>query len=123
MSAQGPVLVGTRGMVEGESFALEYGKSIIIGRSRSCDLSVRNCRRWIEAEEAGTEPKDGAKTVSRRHLKITFHDANSIELEDLSSNGTFVDGKRIDRLVVTDVKETAHEITLGGGDVFRLEWK
>ena len=50
-------------------------------------------------------------------------DANSIELEDLSSNGTFVDGKRIDRLVITDVKETPHEILLGAGDAFRLEWR
>lgn len=123
MSAQGPVLVGTKGVAEGEVFPLEYGKSLVIGRSRSCDVSLRNCKRWLEAEATDSPPEEGSKTVSRRHLKISFYDANSIELEDLSSNGTFVDGKRIDRLVITDVKETPHEITLGGGEAFRLEWR
>ena len=123
MSAQGPVLVGTKGVAEGEVFPLEYGKSLVIGRSRSCDVSLRNCKRWLDVEETGSPPEEGSKTVSRRHLKVSFYDPNSIELEDLSSNGTFVDGKRIDRLVITDVKETPHEITLGGGEAFRLEWR
>jgi pSer/pThr/pTyr-binding forkhead associated (FHA) protein len=123
MSPQGPVLVGIRGVVEGEVFELEYGRSLVIGRSRECDVSLRDCPRWIELEQAGNLPDDGARTVSRKHLKITYHDASSIEIEDLSSNGTFVDGKRIDRMVVTDVKETPHEVVLGAGEGFRLEWR
>ena len=123
MSAEGPVLVGIRGVAEGEVFALEYGRSLVIGRSRDCDVSLRNCRRWVEAEEKGEQPLPTAKTVSRKHVKITCNDPQSVELEDLSSNGTFVDGKRIDRLVLTDVQETPHELVLGGGDAFRLEWR
>lgn len=123
MSAPGPILVGVAGVVTGEQFALEYGKPVVVGRSRECDISLRKCKRWVDAEEAGSETEEASKTVSRKHLKISFLDANSIELEDLSSNGTFVDGKRIDRLVITDAKETRHEIQLGAGEKFRLEWR
>ena len=123
MSGQGPVLVGIKGVVQGELFPLEYGKSVVVGRSRSCDISLRNCKNWTASEEGGEEPESGSKTVSRKHLKISFHNANSIEVEDLSSNGTFVDGKRIDRVVLTDVREKAHEVQMGAGEVFRLEWR
>ena len=123
MSAEGPVLVGIRGVVEDELFPLEHGKSVVIGRSRECDISLRNCKRWIEAEEANALPEEGPKTVSRKHLKVSFLENDGIELEDLSSNGTFVDGQRIDRTVITDLKETPHEIVLGAGEAFRLEWR
>lgn len=123
MASEGLVLVGVAGIAEGELFPLEYGKSVTIGRSRSCSISLRNCKRWDELEQAGGIPEETSKTVSRKHLKITFHNAASIELEDLSSNGTYLDGARIDRIVVTDVKDTSHEVKLGGGDVFRLEWR
>ncbi len=123
MAGEGLVLVGIAGIMEGELFPLEYGKSVTIGRSRSCDISLRNCKRWDELEQAGGIPEETSKTVSRRHVKVTFHNAASIEIEDLSSNGTYLDGKRIDRIVVTDVRETSHEVKLGGGDVLRLEWR
>jgi pSer/pThr/pTyr-binding forkhead associated (FHA) protein len=123
MAKGGPVLVGIQGVVEGEVYPLEPGQAVIIGRSRECDLSLRECPRWREAEEAGEDLEEGSKTVSRKHLKITYADPESIELEDLSSNGTFVDGKRIDRLVLTDLKEASHEILLGAGEAFRLEWR
>jgi len=123
MPGQGPVLLGISGIVEGEQFPLEQGKSLVIGRSRSCDISLRNCPRWVEAEEKGRTPEETAKTVSRKHLKITYISPDNIELEDLSSNGTFVDERRIDRFVVSDTKATAHEIRLGGGEILRLEWR
>ncbi len=122
MANEGPVLVGVSGVVEGEVFPLEYGKAVIIGRSRSCDISLRDCARWQELEDAGTV-EETARTVSRRHVKLTYHNAASIELEDLSSNGTFVDGNRVDRVVLSDVKETAHDVQMGGGERFRLEWR
>ena len=123
MAGEGLVLVGIAGVMEGELFPLEYGKSVTIGRSRSCDISLRNCKRWDELEQAGNIPEETSKTVSRRHLKITFHNAASVEIEDLSSNGTYLDGNRIDRIVVTDVRETSHEVKLGGGDILRMEWR
>ena len=121
--AQGPVLVGVSGVVQGTVFPLVYGKSIVVGRSRSCDVSLRNCARWIEAEKAGKNPDKATKTVSRKHVKISYYNANSIEVEDLSSNGTFVDGKRVDRVVLTDLKEKPHNVQMGAGEIFRLEWR
>jgi pSer/pThr/pTyr-binding forkhead associated (FHA) protein len=123
MAGEGLVLVGIAGIMEGELFPLEYGKSITIGRSRSCDISLRNCKRWDELERAGGIPEETSHTVSRRHVKVTFHNAASVEIEDLSSNGTYLDGSRIDRIVITDVRDTAHEVKLGGGDILRLEWR
>ncbi len=122
MTTEGPVLVGVEGVVDGEAFPLKYGNATLVGRSRSCDVSLRHCPRWIEAKQQGTESDKIASTVSRKHLKITYHDPTSIELEDLSSNGTFVDGRRIDRLVLTDIRDTPHEIMLGEKVKFRLEW-
>jgi len=123
MNAQGPVLVGVKGMVEGETYPLEYGKSVVIGRSRECDISLQKCPRWREAESAGQAVDGLSKTVSRKHVKISYVNASSIEIEDLSSNGTFVDGHRIDRFVVADAKQKAHQIQLGAGEILRLEWR
>ena len=123
MAGEGLVLVGIAGVMEGELFPLEYGKSVTIGRSRSCDISLRNCKRWDELEQAGNIPEETSKTVSRKHVKITFHNAASVEIDDVSSNGTYLDGNRIDRIVVTDVRETSHEVKLGGGDILRMEWR
>ena len=123
MGAGSAVLVGVKGLVEGEVYKLDRGTSVVIGRSRSCDISLRECKRWQEAEAAGEPVEEGPKTVSRRHLKISYLDDDNLELEDLSSNGSFVDGRRVDRLVITDVKETPHEIQLGAGEAFRLEWR
>lgn len=123
MSGKGLVLVGVHGVVQGETFPLEQGKAVVIGRSRSCDISLRNCKRWLQAEEFGEEIEEASRTVSRKHLKVSFRAPGAVELEDLSSNGTFLDGKRIDRHVITDVVNTQHEIQLGGGDAFRLEWR
>ena len=123
MSGQSLVLVGLSGVVQGEVFPIGYGKSVVVGRSRSCDISLRNCKQWLESEESRKTPDQSSKTVSRKHLKISFHNANSIEVEDLSSNGTFVDGKRIDRVVLTDLKDRPHEVRMGAGEVFRLEWR
>ena len=123
MSNPGPVLVGISGVVQGESFALDYGKSLVIGRSRSCDISIRNCKRWQDTESAGEPPPESSKTVSRKHFKLSYYNASSIEIEDLSSNGTFVDGKRIDRVVIADLKTRPHEIKMGAGETFQLEWR
>jgi pSer/pThr/pTyr-binding forkhead associated (FHA) protein len=123
MGAEGLVLIGVRGVVEGEQFSLEDGKSVVIGRSRECDISLRDCKKWEELEARGELPEDGSKTVSRKHLKITVYDVGRVELEDLSSNGTFVDGKRIDRMVLNDMKDASHELLLGAGEGFRLEWR
>ena len=123
MATEGPALIGIEGFVQGEVYPLQYGQSVIIGRSRSCDISLRRCRRWLELDPASRNAEKDFKTVSRKHVRISFHNANSIEIEDLSSNGTFVDGKRIDRTLISDIKERDHEILLGTREKFKLCWQ
>ena len=123
MLAQGPVLVGIEGIVEGEEFPLEYGDSVLIGRSRSCDICLMDCKKWQEMDPQTREKEMHFNTVSRKHVRVSFYNANSIEVEDFSSNGTFVDGKKIDRLLISDLRENNHEILLGTREKFRLEWR
>ena len=40
--------------------------------------------------------------VSRRHLEIRLNDRNDWELENLGANGTFVNGKPIEKTAVVD---------------------
>mgnify|MGYP001177146324 CR=1 FL=1 len=121
--ADGPVLEGIDGLVNGESFPLEYGQTVIVGRSRSCEISLRRCPKWLDLSPADREKEKDLKTVSRKHVRVSFYNANSIEIEDLSSNGTFVDGKRIDRLLISDIKEKEHDILLGTRERLKLIWR
>ena len=119
----GPVLVGTEGVVRGERFELWRGASVVVGRSRSCDISLRRCKAWLAMDEEKRRSDRDFKTVSRKHVRITYREPGKIEIEDLSSNGTFLDGRRIERVEVTDLRERPHELLLGTREKFLLEWQ
>jgi pSer/pThr/pTyr-binding forkhead associated (FHA) protein len=121
--AQGPVLVGTEGLVRGVEFPIEYGATVVVGRSRSCDLSLQRLDSWADLKPEEQNQEKDFRAVSRKHVRISYYNANSIEVEDLSSNGTFVDGKRVKRVVVTDLRERSYELLLGTREKFRLEWR
>ena len=121
--SDGPVLVGTDGFVLGEEFQIDMGSTVVIGRSRTCDISLRRCRSWLAMDQAHRECEDDFKSVSRKHIRISYYDSSNIEVEDLSSNGTFVDGCRINRTVITDIRERSYELLLGTRERFRLEWR
>jgi pSer/pThr/pTyr-binding forkhead associated (FHA) protein len=121
--SDGPVLVGTDGFVLGEEFPIDMGSTVVIGRSRTCDISLRRCRSWLALDEERRESQDDFKSVSRKHIRISYYDSSNIEVEDLSSNGTFVDGRRINRTVITDIRERSYELLLGTRERFRLEWR
>jgi len=120
---EGPVLVGIQGFVQGEEFPLWRGATVVVGRSRGCDISLRRCKAWLAlAPEKRGEQAD-FKSVSRKHVRISFHGEDNIEIEDLSSNGTFLDGQRITRVVLHNLAERSHELLLGTQEKFRLEWR
>ncbi len=115
-----PTLKGIEGHVKGEEVKLEYGRTIVVGRSRSCDFSLRRIKAWQEKGAEEREKDRSFKTVSGRHFEITMYNLGSIEIVNLSPNGTYVDGKRIDKMIVEDVSENSHEIKIGLGEKFEL---
>ena len=115
------VIRGLRGFLAGERFVLRVGEAMVIGRSRKADLSTRNAERlrhrpdWQELIH-----KPPFNTVSRRHVRIHFLHPGLVEIKDISSNGTFLDGSRIDCVAVTDLDERGHVLAVGSQERFEI---
>jgi len=120
---EGAVLVGVEGFIRGEEYPLWRGATVVIGRSRSCDISLRRCRSWLALDPAKRDEEKDFKTVSRKHVRLSYIGEDSIEIEDLSSNGTFLDGHRVTRAVIHNLRERSHELVLGSREKLRLEWR
>ncbi len=120
---EGPVLVGIQGFVQGEEFPLWRGATVVVGRSRGCDISLRRCKAWLALAPEKRSEQGDFKSVSRKHVRISFHSEDNIEIEDISSNGTFLDGQRITRVVLHNLAERSHELLLGTHEKFRIEWR
>jgi pSer/pThr/pTyr-binding forkhead associated (FHA) protein len=67
------------GPQQGKEYPLEPGRDVIIGRVPEVDLQIAD------------------ETVSRKHASLSIRDG-AIILQDLSRNGTFVNGKRITKV-------------------------
>ncbi len=115
-----PTLRGIEGHVKGEEMSLEYGRTIVVGRSRSCDFSLRRIASWLEKSGEEREKDRSFKTVSGKHFEITMYNVGSIEIVNLSPNGTYVDGKRVDKIVIDDINENSHEVKIGLEEKFEL---
>ena len=61
------------------------------------------------------------RTVSGRHCEITMYNLGSIEIVNLSPNGTYVDERLVDKIILDDVAKKSHNIRIGTGEIFRLE--
>jgi len=122
MVQPGSMLVGVRGIVAGERFPLEPGSELIVGRSPACEVCLSKCRGWVRLSEQERLADDDFNSVSRRHLRLAYHATGTIELHDMSSNGTFVDGQPVQRLLIRDLTAREYEIRLGRRETFRLLW-
>jgi hypothetical protein len=72
------------GKYQGGEFPLPSSSEIVVGRSSDLDM--------VLVEDM----------VSRRHAKITVN-GDTVSIQDLgSTNGTFVNGERVDRMTLTD---------------------
>jgi pSer/pThr/pTyr-binding forkhead associated (FHA) protein len=117
------LLRGVGGLVEGELFFVGYGDTSIIGRSSECDVSLKRCAKYLQLDPEQQDEERHFHTVSRRQVRISFHNTTSIEIEDLgSSNGTFLDGEQIKKVVINDIKDNNHELLLGTRELFIIEW-
>ena len=120
---EGPILVGIQGFVQGEEYPLWRGATVVVGRSRGCDISLRRCKAWLALDAQKRNEEQDFKTVSRKHVRISYNDEDNIEIEDLSSNGTFLDGEKVTRVVIHNLRERSHELRLGAHEKFRIEWR
>lgn len=118
------VLTGTTGAGAGERVKVNLGETVHVGRSRTCQFSLKKTERYLsdrDGERAAIRESLAFRAVSRRHCRISYLSADLAEIVNLSRNGTFVDGHRVDRIVLDDVRRRSHEIRLGThGDVLML---
>ena len=116
-------LLGIKGFFEGEERMLKRGDEIIVGRSRGAGLSLRMSAKFLARPDRNELRGSKAyRSVSRRHVRIAYYRPDHIVIEDLSANGTYVDGKRVDgKLALSDLKDHAHIVTLGSAERLRLE--
>ncbi len=112
------------GVAQGESVKVSLGETVLVGRSRTCHLSLKTAPKYLMDEDGNREAirrSVGFRSTSRRHCRITYLAPDVAEVENLSANGTLVDGHRVDRVLLRDVRRSAHTIRLGRqGDVLEL---
>jgi len=119
MAALIPVLVGTAGLVNGECFVLARDSELTIGRSRSCDVSLRRIAAYLQAAPEHRDQDHDFNTVSRRHLRIRVSD-NLASLQDLSSNGSFCNGEAIRDRKQVDLTAGGCTVRMGTRECFQL---
>ena len=120
----GPPLVvrGVKGFFAGERRELAVGDRLVVGRSRSADLSLRAARRLVQrGDQDQVMQTEAFLSVSRRHVRIHYLHPGLVEVKDLSTNGTFLDGRKIDCVGLTDLKERGHIVALGSLERLLLE--
>lgn len=124
-TGEGPTLLvkGVKGFLAGEEREVAVGEVLVVGRSRSADFSVRKARKLVERADAvevmGTE---AFLSVSRKHVRIHYMHPDLIEIQDLSSNGTYLDGRKVDCVAVTDLKQRSHILALGAVERLVIEF-
>ncbi len=116
-------ILGTKGFLKGEERTLGLGETVVVGRSRSADISVKRATKFLARKDRAQIARTKRfLSVSRRHVRIHFMHPDFVEVVDLSNNGTLVDGRRVDRIALTDLREQPHVLSLNGVEDLRLEW-
>lgn len=113
------ILHGCHGWVAGERYILSDGQTVIIGRSRSCDISLRRIPRYSQMDAVERDNDHDFNTVSRRHIRLTLK-RGLVHLEDLSTNGTFFNNIQANGPVDLDLREGPVQIRLGTRETFSL---
>ena len=119
MAEQVAVLIGTAGMAEGEIYLLQEGVELVVGRSRGCSISLRRTANYLRASPAVRDNDHDFNTVSRRHLRL-FVAAGKADLEDLSSNGSFIAGEQLSGRTTVDLANGPYSLRLGTRERFDL---
>lgn len=119
MAEMVPVLIGTAGMVSGEMWLLADASPIVLGRSRSCDISLRRAPGYLKSPATVRDSDHDFNTVSRRHARIEIKEG-SATIEDLSTNGTFCNGESCTGMKTVDLRGSTLALRLGTRETFDL---
>lgn len=114
---------GVKGFFEGEERMLQRGEEVVVGRSRGVGLSLRMSAKFLSRSDRNELRGSKAyRSVSRRHVRIAYYRPDHIVIEDLSANGTFVDGQKVaGKLALTDLAAQSHLITLGSAERLQID--
>ena len=117
---------GRGGLLDGEFVKVPLGGTLTLGRSKRCGFSLKKSARYLLASGSDRSAiRDGLafRSVSRHHCSVTFVDPETVEIENHSPNGTFLDGRRVAKIRLDDIRLSTHEVRLGAnGDAFEIEF-
>jgi pSer/pThr/pTyr-binding forkhead associated (FHA) protein len=109
-------VTGHGGLLAGAYHLLDAGETLVIGRSRSCDLSLRKTSAFGERPDAPELLRSHQfNRVSRIHCEIEYRGDGHVQIRDLSRNGTIVDGVRVGRSQDLHVGRTRVAVELVDG--------
>jgi pSer/pThr/pTyr-binding forkhead associated (FHA) protein len=115
-SSFGAEVDGQTGLFRGEHALCRLGQAIVVGRSRACELSVARSAECLRLGREALDRHPSYRKISRRHIRIALLSADHLEVEDLSTNGTVVDGFRVDRRIVTDFSKRRDGVRIEFGE-------
>ena len=115
------VIRGMGGYLEDETYRLSYGQKVTIGRSRHCTFSLKDARKFVEGGDASATDEAFLR-VSRNHLEISYPHPRMVEVRNLSRNGTRVDGKAIERVVLSELGNGTM-VRFGPEEELQLSWE
>lgn len=105
--------------MSGECFLLDRDVEVVIGRSRSCDISMRRLPGYLKAPVASRDDDHDLNTVSRRHVTLRVR-GTTAEVRDTSTNGTAVNGEAVRDRTTVDLASGAVQVRLGTRETFDL---
>lgn len=115
------LIQGVRGLAKGEKFRLQEGQTIVIGRSRKCDFSLRRSFAYLRLTPQERSQQKNFQAISRQHCRISFINKSTLEIEDISRHGTQVNGKEIRRVIITDIDRKTYHLLLGKTEELSLQ--
>jgi pSer/pThr/pTyr-binding forkhead associated (FHA) protein len=87
-----------------------------------CDVSVARTDECLRLGKEALERHRSYRKISRKHFRICLIGPDQLEIEDLSTNGTLVNGHRVDKIVIAGFQTAgrAVEIEFGAGELIVL---
>ena len=110
------LVIGSGGILEGIRQMVRPGGTLVLGRSRSCDVSMRRSPGFLaHSRPLSLLKSEPFRKISRIHCEVTLLPDGRIEVRDLSRNGTFVDGATVVGSCILSADEKVVRLQLADG--------